>query len=305
MRCVELVFLAALLVETAAGQITVTSNERLALPGTVEWMAPRFAPDGSKVYLTSPGYTGIWEYTVATGTMRQLSADRRAGYGYAISPDGKQIAYRRLKPESTWGDRQQEVLLLHLPTGKSAVQATGRDLSLPTFAGGALAYTTGKNSLRVAGPVGEDQVTLLGIEETGIALLVGGEKKLLDPLGNGTYVWPALSPDGTRLVAYDMSRGTFICDLNGNVLARLGRRDAPAWTRDGNWIVFMDEKDDGHTVLSSDIGMISADGARLVRLTDTPDVLEMNPQCSPRDNRIVFNTASGEVRVLTYTEGGR
>jgi Tol biopolymer transport system component len=305
MRFLQAGLLAILLTEAAPGQISVTAIEKLPLPADVEWLAPRFSPDGSRVYLTSSGYRGIWEFNRASGALRQLSSDARAGYGFALSPDGRQLAFRRLKPGSDWRDRQQEVVLLQVSTGKSAIQATGRELSLPAFSGQALAYTSNMNALRVSGPVPADQVSLLGIEETKIALLVGTEKKLLDPLGNGSYIWPALSPDGSRIVAYEMSRGTFVCDIRGTVISRLGRRDAPAWTRDGKWIVFMDEKDDGHRILSSDIVMVSADGTQSVRLTDTPDVLEMNPQCSSTEDRIIFNTANGEVRMLTYREGAR
>jgi Tol biopolymer transport system component len=305
MRSLRTALFVALVCQTASAQITVISTERLPLPVNVEWLAPRFGPDGTKLYLTSTGYSGIWEFTRGTSALRQLSADPRAGYGFAISPDGKQIAYRRLKPGSTWRDRQDEVVLVQVPTGKSAVQATGRNLSLPAFAGQVLAYASGQNGIRLNGSVGADERALLGIEGTKIAVLIGGRKELLDPLGNGSYIWPSLSPDGTRIVAYDMSRGMFVCDLNGTVLARLGRHDAPAWSREGKWIVCVDEKDDGHRILSSDLIMISADGTQSVRLTDTPDLLEMNPVCSSTENRIVYNTADGAVMMLTYSGVGR
>lgn len=305
MRRLRLILPALLIAGTMFGQITASSVERIPLPTDVEWLAPRFSPDGTKIYLTSTGYTGIWEYTRATGRVRQLTADRGAGFGFAISPDGRRLAYRRLGAGSSWRTRQQEVVTVELATGKSAIESTGRDLSLPSFTGSVLTYATGKNELRTAAPLERTEVSILGIEETRITVVLNGEKKLLDPLGNGSYIWPALSPDQTRIVAYEMSRGAFVCDLNGRVLARLGKRDAPSWTRDGRWLVYMDDRDDGHQVLSSDLYAVSDDGGRVVRLTDTPGEVEMYPQCSPVENRIVFSTLNGRIGMVTYEEGAR
>lgn len=290
---------------SVAAQVVVTSVVRLSLPANQTWQAPRFSPDGQRIFLTTEGYDGIWEYRRSGGDLRQLSADKRAGFGFAISPDGREIAFRRLKPGSRWQDREQELVLVQLSTGKQSVRASGRNLSVPAFAGAALAYSTGKNALQFSAPVAADQVSLIGIEDTRIALLRGTTKEILDPFGNGSYVWPSLSPDRTRLVAYEMGRGTFVCDLRGNVLTRMGRRDAPSWTRNGKWIVFMDEKDDGERILASDIAMISVDGKTVIPLTTTPDVMEMYPDCSPAENSIAFSTMKGEIFVLRYEEGTR
>jgi Tol biopolymer transport system component len=305
MRRFTISLLALLVAGPVAAQIKVLELKTLPLPADVEWLAPRFSPDGTKIFLTSSGYNGIWEFERSGEKLRNLTSDRRSGFGYAIARDGSRIAFRRTTVDSKTRERKQELLTLELATGKSAVQASGRDLSLPAFAGKAVAYVRESKSLQVSAPVAPEEISLLGIENTKIALLLKGEKQLLDPFSNGSYIWPALSPDRTRLVAYEMSRGTFVCDLSGNILSELGRRDAPAWTRDGKWIVFMDQKDDGHRILSSDLYMISLDGKTTVRLTDTPETIELYPQCSPTEDRIVFNTASGEVRTLTYTEEGR
>jgi Tol biopolymer transport system component len=102
-----------------------------------------------------------------------------------------------------------------------------------------------------------------------------------------------------------MSRGAFVCDLTGNVKAMLGRRSAPEWTRDGAWIVFMDDRDDGHRILSSDLYALRPDGSEVTRLTDDDSVIEMYPHCSPSDNLIVFNSLEGNVYLLRYEEESR
>jgi Tol biopolymer transport system component len=292
-------------VTTAWCQLTIVTVEKLPLGSVGDWDAPQFSPDGKRIFYTTTGYTGIWEYSLESRVKRRITSDRGAGYGFVLSPDGKKIAYRRTKTDKQTRRRQQDIILKDLTTGKGMVQASGRNLSLPSFSADGLIYSVGKNIRKVPSLAQNEDVTLLGIEETKIALLRNGEKILLDPLGKGSYIWPSLSPDKRYIVANDMARGTFVCDLNGAVSAQLGRRDAAVWTRDGKWLIYMDDRDDGHRILSSELYCISPDGQRVAQLTDTRDLAEMYPQCSPTEDRIACSTLSGGILVLTYREEGR
>lgn len=298
MRCLLAVLLAGLVLP-ASGQLRVVSTERLDLPPGHVWMAPRFSPDGSALLLTTAGYRGIWQYTPATRAVRQICDDAGAGYGFSISPDGGRVAFRRTIEGLTGNRRVQEAVEVDLRSGVQTLLASGPDLRVPVYAGAQAVAAPATAGARLSAV---RTTAILGIEETKIAAVVNGSTVRLDPFIGGSYVWPQLSPDGTRFVAYEMSRGTFVADLSGNVLATFGRRDAPCWTRSGRWIVYMDEKDDGQQITRSDIACVSADGRVTIRLTDTP-AIELMPACSPVDDRIAVCTAAGEILVLTYEEG--
>ena len=287
---------------TALAQLRVTSVEVLPLDGTRQWSAPRFSPDGTRLYVTSPDYRGIWEYEFARNTVRQLTDEPGAGYGFALSADGTLLAYRR-----TIGDdvrtRRQELVLRRLDEPAGEVVAADRKLPLPAFSENRIVYREMPAAERPATP--SPDVTLLGIDDTRIALLVDGSRRLVDPLGTGRYIWPALSPDRTRIAAVQMERGALVCDLEGTLLALLGRCNAPSWTWDGRWIVGMDDRDDGHQITGSDLIVVAPDGTRAGRLTATDDVAEMFPACSPVDNRIAYATLEGQIHVLRYGEEER
>ncbi|HEX9006563.1 MAG TPA: hypothetical protein VF889_04675 [Bacteroidota bacterium] len=295
---------AALLAAFAHAQISVISVERLPLEYAQEWCNPQFAPDGGSVYEAGSSFDGIWCYNLKDGQLTQVTAEPKSGYGYSFSSDGRQIGYRVTEIDPLNHRPTYTAVVRSLASGAGTILARGADVSAPAFAGGqpvALQST----KLRVNDRLSSTHPpVLMGIENTKIALVRNGARILLDPFKNGSYIWPSLSPDGKSLVAYEMSRGTFICDLSGKVLIRLGRRDAPSWTRDGKWIVYMDDRDDGHRLLSSDICMVSIDGKQTVRLTDTKDVMEMHPRCSPTEDRIVYDTPEGEIYLLTYQEAG-
>ena len=61
------------------------------------------------------------------------------------------------------------------------------------------------------------------------------------------------------ILAYETSIGTFIANKNGEVISKLGRKNSPLWLNN-NWILFMDDKDDGEKLISSDLKIISFDG---------------------------------------------
>jgi Tol biopolymer transport system component len=285
-----------------SAQLKITQMEKLPLAPSREWNAPQFSVDGRAIYFTDTNFDGIWEFALGSKFVRQITSDPRSGYGFIPSPDGKQVAYRRTTINKRTHRKLQEIVVKNLADGRSTVKASGVDLALPTFVQSTLVYSVDKQMKQLSSVARPGEVSVIGIENTKIVLLRDGKKLLLDPFGKGSYIWPSLSPDKTRLVAYDMARGAFVCDIEGNVVARLGKRDAPVWTRDGKWLVYMNDKDDGHRILSSDLFCILPDGTQNVQLTNTAKVVELNPQCSPTEDKIVCNTLSGDILVLSYEE---
>ncbi len=282
-------------------QMHAVSVEKLPLSSQQQWSQPVFSPDGRQLYYTTQDFSGIWEFTLSSKSSRQITDAPRSGFGFALSDDGKTISYRRTLDEAS-PLRSQELVTQDISSSATTVLERGEDVSLPIFVRSSVVYSkkgviANATSVDVA-----NGVHLLGIEDTKIILLKNGKKVVLDPLGNGSYIWPSLSPDGTKLLAYEMDHGAFISDLDGNVLRMLGRKDNPVWTRDGKWIVYTNDKDDGNTVLSSDIYCVSADGATVVQLTNTNDVIELYPACSPTENEIVCSSLNGDIYMISYSE---
>ena len=287
---------------TCEAQLRITKVEKLPLSTSQEWAHPRFSPDGKRIYFTTVQGNGIWMYSLQSRATQQITSDAKSGGAFNISPDGTQIVYRRSLWDGKTKARRQDIVLKNFSTNTSTILASGSDVSVPAFSQDVVLYSIKGETKNIASIKKPDEVTILGIEDTKIALIRKGEKVLLDPLGKGSYIWPSLSPDKKLIVAYDMDQGSFVCDLDGKIMNKLGRRDAPAWTRSGKWIVYMGDKDDGHQILSSDLYAISPDGMTITQLTSTEEIIEMYPQCSPRENKIVYATLGGEIFLLHYDE---
>jgi Tol biopolymer transport system component len=287
-------------------QLKLLKVETLPLEKSRSWSQPRWSPDGKTIFYTASDFDGIWAYSTVGGRTVRITSDRGSGYGFTISPDGAQIAWRRILSGALPGERLQEAVVGNVAGGALTVLASGKSISLPSFVGSDVVYSDG-NRLQgaAAGVQPAGTVSILGIEETKIAILHDGVKSFIDPLGNGSYVWPSLSPDGSKLLAYEMDRGTFVADADGGHAVRIGRRDAPVWTRDGRWIIYMADSDDGHAIRSSEISYVSPDGKVSGKLTSSSRTIEMYPQCSPVSDAIVCSTLEGEILVITYGEESR
>lgn len=283
-------------------QPRITRIDKLPLESIQEWSHPQFSPDGQKIYFTTVNGNGIWEYSIGTQSVRQNTSDPQSGAAFSISPDGGQIAYRRTFTDAKMRQRTQEIVLQDLSTNLTSVLASGADVSAPVFSQDNVVFSIQGEARNLSKAQNTGNITILGIEGTKISLNKNEQKLLLDPFSNGSYVWPSLSPDKKEIVAYEMDRGAFVCDLEGTILATLGRRNAPSWTRTGKWIIYMNDKDDGHQILSSDLHYISPDGKQSGQLTLTSDIIEMYPQCSPTENKIVYCSLQGEIFLLSYTE---
>lgn len=282
-------------------QLTVTSVKNLPIPRTEQWSNAQFSPDGRSVFLTNTEMNGIWEYSLTNNALRVITSDRTSGYGFSVSPDGKQLAYRSTLQEHTAkGPRIQQSVVVELKTLTKRLLQEGSSVELPFFYGKDQAmFQRSFSSKAVATTIPQ----IIGTDDRGIIIAKNGTSLSIDPLKEGRYVWPVISPDAKKIAAVEMSRGAFICDADGKNPLRIGRCNAPQWTADSRWIIGMNDVDDGHVITGSEIIAVSADGKKRIALTETPSIIELFPSVSPVKNEFVATTSAGELLLYTFAEG--
>ena len=251
------------------GQLT-----KLNTPTDTDVKVAGVSADGSYVLITNGSNHGLRRYDVATGKTTTITTAAGAGYNVQISKDGQEIVYRETKFDKQ-GLRKNDVIRLDMATAKTTTVAKAqRDMMAMT--------TTGAN-------------VSVSISDRKIVLTKNGKNIILAPNGsNESYIWPSVSPDGTKLCYYVCGNGCWVANLDGSGKQYIGHGVQAAKWYDNNTLVAMDAEDDGHYITASAIVAYTLDGKK--QLLTNSSMVAMYPDVA--ENMIVFSTLDGETYML-------
>ena len=307
-----LLFLAVLSVTlmASAQHFKVVKTQKFA--ATTEMYHPIFTPDGASLLVSGEAYDGLSQFDLATKKLTKLTTMLGAGYKVAFSADGRSVVCHEIHAD----DQTVSLYSLDLATKAStklanhvshinAVNLVGNKVE---FAPEGKQMQTKAFTARSVKPVralaangGTNRSLYVTEEDLKVVVYNNGVRTVVDPLSTPdndvNYCWTSLSPDGKRIlfVGHD---DAYTCNLNGSGLVHLGKIHAPVWN--GNdYVVGMQDKDDGYRFTKSDIVVVPAKGGAIQQLTPTNSDIKMFPSVSPEGDRIAYHTLDGKVFILT------
>ena len=251
------------------GQLT-----KLNTPTDTDVKVAGVSADGSYVLITNGSNHGLRRYDVATGKTTTITTADGAGFNVQISNDGQEIVYRETKFDKQ-GLRKNDIVRLDMTTAKTATIAKGqRDMM-------AMANTGANVSV--------------SINDRKIVLNKNGKNIILAPNGSReSYIWPSVSPDGTKLCYYVCGNGCWVANLDGSGKQYIGRDCRAAQWYDNNTLVAMADEDDGYFTTASAIVAYTLDGKKQVLTNGS--MVAMYPYAA--ENLIVFSTLEGKTYML-------
>lgn len=283
-------------ITVTAQKIEVQSVTQIESTSAGGYYYPNFSPSGEYLLTTTVDYTGLKQYDLNSQSFSTINQDAGAGYKPQISEDGQTILSRKT---SFVENRRMNTLQSYslVTTKQQQLIAPTRDQITPQFSVNKPTYIKGNKLLRPNVTTTELK-TVVTIENQKMVLYNTKGRKELTPNGADlSYYWPAISPDGQKIVYTVARKGTFVCRIDGTQVKSLGKLNAPKWI-DNTWVVGMDDKDDGHEVISSSLIAITVDGKSRQELAVPVGVLPMYPAISKDGKRIAFNTPKGVLYLL-------
>lgn len=299
----HILFLAAAsLCMVAMAQVEVVSIKEL--PGTRDqgFCSPQFAPSGDYLLFTSASCQGLTQYTLADNTIRTLTNAENAGYEAKISEGGKVVVFRDVQYRQN--RRYTAIKRINLETGEIAtLDDYSREKYAFDFSGGVLRVAKGKQmkSQRLVTDISEVQNKyVVAIENMDLVLYTNNVRRVLNPQGKCSYIWPNISPDKKHLVytvASGDKFGTYVCDMEGNDVTYLGYVGAPQWLGNNYVVGMLDLWGDGYKYTHSPIVTIRIDAKNLTIHKIPGHEIVLYPTANKEGNKIAF-AADGAVYMM-------
>ena len=271
-----MLFVAACLLGLAASAqvLEVVSMQKLPIPAQAEMKVAGVSPTGDYILLTSGSNQGLQRYNLESQSLTTISDAAGAGYNVQVSNNGQEVVYRETSIDRN-NLRQNKVVRLNMYNQRQKVVARNqRDMKHMTTS---------------------DNLTTVSIKDRLIVLTRNGLTTTLAPNGSHlSYIWPSVSPDGTKLCYYVCGNGCWVANIDGSNPQYIGHKCQAAKWYDNNTLVAMAAEDDGHFTTASAIVLYTLDGKQQTLTNDS--MIAMYPYAA--ENAIVFSTIEGETYLL-------
>lgn len=275
--------------------LNVKSIRQVQLPDEMRVTQAAISPDGNTAIVSVPGSPQLFSVNLTDGTVTKV-ADNGMVDDLTFTKDGQSIVYRVSTVDAN-RLTYKHVNATNLKTGKTQqIVAPSRSLAGFSVSGTAVnAIQDGKRRAKSLDGTQAAAKPSVGIYRGHLMYNDGKTTKQLDPQGRGSYLWPQLSPDGTKIVYYLSGAGCHICNIDGSDVRPLGYLHAATWL-DNNVVVGMQDIDDGTVLTASAIVAADANGT-MQRLTGD-DMIAVYPTTGLDSGTIAFTDAQGNLYIM-------
>ena len=236
-------FLVAAIVMSIAASaqvFEVVSMQQLPINLNTDVKVAAMSPKGDYMLVTSGSNQGLWRYDFATKQLSVITEAEGAGFNVQVSTDGQEIVYRETKTGSDHLRRSDIVRMNMNDAKRSTIAYAQRDSKKMAISNTAMSVS---------------------IDNQKIILTRHGKEIILTPSGEEqSYIWPSISPDGSKLCYYVAGEGCYVCNIDGSNPKYIAHDCRAAQWYDNNTIVAMADEDDGYFITASAIVVYTLDG---------------------------------------------
>lgn len=294
-----LLSLAVLASSVASAQLlNVGSIEKVNLPAGVSAVQVAMSHDGSFAIING---SGLQKVDLATGKTTKI-AESASLQNVEISEDGSTVVFRQSSYQGKL--RYTSLKSVNLNNGKeTTLVAPSRNLQGFNVVGNRVnAVNRGQISTKALSATAKATAPVASINRGALQVTVNGVTKNISPQGTSgqSYLWPSISPDGTKVLYYHVGTGAWVCNLDGSNPVKVADIRAAQWYNN-NIVVGMDDTDDGSVVTSSKLVAVKADGKVRQDLTQVSS-MAMYPSVAGNGSRIAYSTPNGELFIMNINK---
>lgn len=269
----------------AWAQVTATSVQVTDSGG----FFPQLNRQGTQLLFSPTHAKELILFDFATRQSRVVSSKGVPGFSAIFGQNGK-VYYVTM-------ERRKNNLIYR--TGHEFDPVTGKDKVVLKPQHGAVHVVMGSKGVAIVGEKKSWNVKKAGVfawtQGPKLYIVENGKTRTLTPVqGSVGYLWASISPDGTKVVFEAAAKGLYVCDLNGRILAQLGKYLMPCWLND-DYLVAMTSSGSKH-ISGSHIFLVKADGTQVETLTPEDGAI----QPSVAAGKVVYTTREGAVHLMEF-----
>jgi len=265
------------------------------------YMRPLWSPANNWIACTTIGYQGIWVINSESPEIKQLTDEQGSGFGFSWSNNGEAIVCRTTAYQGRKPYNQLKIFDIADNQSWTITEGQERFRGTPRWsADDQQIYIMGTHNvdifesrLETSAPKTTPENNRMVYLQSGRIVVEAsdrGTKEVLEPVSGKGLLNLVISPDGSKLAFEVYGGNMYVMNADGSGLTDLGVGYRPQWSPDSEYLAYMITEDDGYRFTRSDIYTIRIDGSDKTSLTNTAEILEMNPTWSPGGNRIAFDT---------------
>jgi Tol biopolymer transport system component len=287
-------------VEMFGQRVTVVEDAAVTNPREGSFYYPALSPDGTVLIFSTANQKGLWYKNLPSGNIVRITNQLGAGIDAAFESKNH-VIYK--EDNFVQGRRFSSLKSFDLLTRRSTILDRDiRDLKIYRSYENRTGTYFKNNEIREINSPSLSKISsneiLAYTENSQIVIFENNQKRMIEPLGKGHYIWVSLSPDKTRLMFTFAGKGTFVSDLKGKMLNKVGYANYPSWSPDGSWVVFMKDIDDGVKIISSNIHIANLITGKYFNLTSTRNDISLYPKWGKDNSEVYYNTDKGQIRKI-------
>lgn len=275
----------------------------------VNYLNPKWSPDGSTLAFSSDNFDGIWLVDADGGNMRLLNTGSGIGFGYIWSPGGDFILGRASHFINQ--RRFQDIKVINVKNGEAEILVNqargirtlpawshnGANIALPI--GGEFEYLTSDKLQQKALPAKSANTVFAILDKLYAADTESRTESLIAEFDGRNIFGLSVSPNGEKAVFQVGGKGLHMINTDGTGLQHLGYAEQPTWTPDGKYVIATLLEDNGYIITSGELYAIDANTGEQFHLTAHTPVIAMNPSVSPCGKWVAFdNPDDGNIYIM-------
>lgn len=266
---------------------------------------PTISPDGNWIAFSRESYNGVFVLNLETNAVQTVCSHLGSGWGM-IWLDNQRIVARSIVEGGTYRDRMMGLELIDVESKTESLLipfASQNRIDIPHRTPSGVVWVRNNKDISTLEAPSSIRASVQIRPNKEVLWFFQGDKLMAGTMSIAapdcrtilSIVW---SPDGSKglvellgrpsLYLFEMSTRSF------KLISEAGER--PAWLNNDS-CVYMETKDDGHTIVGGEIYTASISQNKRNNLTALFDGIALNPTPS-RDGNIVFNSIDGQLFLI-------